>query len=201
MCISFSRMDSGLSIHHLFVWSNLNFLQNSQWITFPPSRISSYTLFVLIYYFRFLWDWSFRLYHHLIYICYFVVSCLFCALTLCVLIASFWAAIKRDSFSFLRFSFLSHVQVFSCEISLVCRLKSPCRCFSSHFCFLVIFVLLIFVLSVLFLVTVISLPLYLCIAAIRQVFAELPPALVEKACSQFRIRIEAVIEAEGGYIE
>ena len=39
------------------------------------------------------------------------------------------------------------------------------------------------------------------IAAIRRVFAELPPALVEKACSNFRIRIEAVIEAEGGYIE
>ncbi len=39
------------------------------------------------------------------------------------------------------------------------------------------------------------------IAAIRQVFAELPSALVEKAFSQFRIRIEAVIEAEGGYIE
>ena len=31
--------------------------------------------------------------------------------------------------------------------------------------------------------------------------AELPPALVEKACSQFRIRIVAVIEAEGGYVE
>ena len=39
------------------------------------------------------------------------------------------------------------------------------------------------------------------IAAIRRVFAELAPALVEKACSQFRIRIEAVVEAEGGYIE
>ena len=39
------------------------------------------------------------------------------------------------------------------------------------------------------------------IAAIRRVFAEQLPALVEKACSQFRIRIEAVIEAEGGYIE
>ena len=39
------------------------------------------------------------------------------------------------------------------------------------------------------------------IAAIRRVFDELPPALVEKACSQFRIRIEAEIEAEGGYIE
>ena len=39
------------------------------------------------------------------------------------------------------------------------------------------------------------------IAAIRRVFAELLPTLVEKACSQFRIRTEAVIEAEGGYIE
>ena len=39
------------------------------------------------------------------------------------------------------------------------------------------------------------------IAAIRRVFAELPLALVKKVCSQFRIRIEAVIEAEGGYIE
>ena len=39
------------------------------------------------------------------------------------------------------------------------------------------------------------------IAANRRVFAELPPALVEKACSQFRIRIEVVIEAEGSYVE
>ena len=35
----------------------------------------------------------------------------------------------------------------------------------------------------------------------HRVFTELPPALVEKACFQFRIRIEAVIETEGGYIE
>ena len=39
------------------------------------------------------------------------------------------------------------------------------------------------------------------VAAIRKAFAELPPALVEKACSQFRIRIEAVIKAKGDYIE
>ena len=39
------------------------------------------------------------------------------------------------------------------------------------------------------------------IATIRIVFATLPPALVEKVCSQFWIRIEAVIKAEGGYIE
>ena len=39
------------------------------------------------------------------------------------------------------------------------------------------------------------------IAAIHLVFAEFLPALVKKVCSQFLIRIEAVIEAEGGYIE
>ena len=39
------------------------------------------------------------------------------------------------------------------------------------------------------------------IATIRRIFAAFPPALVEKACSQFQIRIVAVIEAEGGYIE
>ena len=39
------------------------------------------------------------------------------------------------------------------------------------------------------------------ITAIHWVFTELPPAFVKKACSQFRIRIKAVIEAEGGYIE
>ena len=44
-------------------------------------------------------------------------------------------------------------------------------------------------------------PKAILIAAIRRVSAELPPALVEKACSQFRIRIEVVIEAEGGYID
>ena len=37
------------------------------------------------------------------------------------------------------------------------------------------------------------------ITAIRWIFAELPPALVEKVCSQFRIRIE--IDVEGSYIE
>ena len=38
------------------------------------------------------------------------------------------------------------------------------------------------------------------IAAFHRVFAELPPTLVEKACSQFWIRIEAVIEVEGSYL-
>ena len=77
--------------------------------------------------------------------------------------AIFCAAIRRDSISFLKFLFLSHVLVFLCLISLVCRLKYPYSCFSSHFCFLIIVVLLILMLSVVFLVGVICLSLlFLC---------------------------------------
>ena len=35
LCVSFSRTDSGLCIYHSLVWSDLNCLHNSQWITFP----------------------------------------------------------------------------------------------------------------------------------------------------------------------
>ena len=69
-------------------------------------------------------------------------------------------ATKTKHVSLLRFFFLSHVQVFSCEISLVCRGKYSYNCFSSHFCFLVIVGLLIHVLLVLFLIAVISISLY-----------------------------------------
>ena len=34
LCVSISWTDSGLCICYLFVWSNLNFLHSSQWITF-----------------------------------------------------------------------------------------------------------------------------------------------------------------------
>ena len=35
LCVSFSMTDAGLCIYHLLVWSNLNFLHISQWITLP----------------------------------------------------------------------------------------------------------------------------------------------------------------------
>ena len=35
LCISFSRTGFGLCICHLFIWSNFNFLHNSQRITLP----------------------------------------------------------------------------------------------------------------------------------------------------------------------
>ena len=74
----------------------------------------------------------------------------------------FCAAIRRDSVFLLRFPFLSHVQVFSCKFSSVCRLKYPCIYFSSNFYFLVV-VLQIFMLSLLFLVTVINLCFFFCV--------------------------------------
>ena len=35
LCVSFSRAGAGLYIYHLLLWSNLNFLHISQWITLP----------------------------------------------------------------------------------------------------------------------------------------------------------------------
>ena len=35
LCVTLSRTDARLWIYLLFVWSNFNFLHNSQWITLP----------------------------------------------------------------------------------------------------------------------------------------------------------------------
>ena len=35
LCLAFSRTGAGLCIYHLLVWSNLNFLHTSHWITLP----------------------------------------------------------------------------------------------------------------------------------------------------------------------
>ena len=43
--VSFSGTDSRLCLYHLFVWSNLNFLHNSQWTHSPiPSCLILYSL-------------------------------------------------------------------------------------------------------------------------------------------------------------
>ena len=47
--VSFSRRDTGLCIYHLFVWSNFNFLNNSQWITLP---IQSLLLLLLLLHYQ-----------------------------------------------------------------------------------------------------------------------------------------------------
>ena len=39
LCATFSRTFSKLCIKQLFGWSNLNFLHNTEWIPFSPSRV------------------------------------------------------------------------------------------------------------------------------------------------------------------
>ena len=65
-----------LYIYRLFVWSNLNFLHNSQWIT-SPTQSCLVLYFALICFLRLICDWSFRLNHHTTYTCYFVAFYLF----------------------------------------------------------------------------------------------------------------------------
>ena len=126
---------------------------------------------------------------HLLFCC--ILSIL--ALIWLVLMALFCTAIRRDSVSLLRFPFFSHVHIFSCEMSLVSRLKHPYSCFSSHFYFLVIFILLIFVLSVLFLVVVISLPLINTSTLFSMLASLLPPSfLVIYSLSTSSLRCKAL---------
>ena len=68
------RTDSEIYKYHLFIWSDLNFLHNSQWITFSTQ---SYTLFSLICCIRLLYDWSCRLNHPITSIWRFVACYLF----------------------------------------------------------------------------------------------------------------------------
>ena len=99
----------------------------------------------------------------------------------------FCASIRIDSVS------LSyHVQVFSCEISLVCSLKWLYTRFSSHFCCLVV-VLSILVLFVLFLVTVINLSLLFLmqslhlidVSTLTSMLASFPPSFLDTYCHEF----------------
>ena len=46
LCVSFSMTGAGLCIYHLLVWSNLNFLHISQWITLPTqSCVALYSFY------------------------------------------------------------------------------------------------------------------------------------------------------------
>ena len=125
LCVSFSRTDSGFYIYHLFVWSNLNFLHNSHWITIPTQACLVLCSFWanLLHSIIMWWIISSQSLQNLYFLFYCVISIL--ALIWLVLIALFYASIKRDSTSLLRVPFLNHVYFFSSEKSLFSRLKCP----------------------------------------------------------------------------
>ena len=50
LCVLFSKTGAGLCIYHLFVWSNLNCLHISQWITLPTQSLLLLLLLLLLFY-------------------------------------------------------------------------------------------------------------------------------------------------------
>ena len=180
LCVSFSRTDVGLCIYHLLVWSNLNFLHNSLWMTLPTqSCLILYSFWVNLLHSLMWLMVSSRSPNNLQLLFYCVLSIL--VLIWLVLMALFFAAIWRG--------LVGHDQVFSCELLLISRLKRPYNCFSSYFCFLVTVILLVLVLSVLFLRAAISLPqrffyvvfksLYGCVNAAFNGASPLPPSFFD----------------------
>ena len=158
LCVVFFRTGAGLCIYHLLVWSNVNFLHISQWITLSTQLcLASYSLCANLLHSLILWLMVSSLSLHSLHLLFcWVLSNL--ALIWLVLRALSRAAIRRDSVSLLKFPFLSHVQVLSCEILFISRLNRLYSCFPSHFRFLVIVILLFIVFSVSFLVAVMSPP-------------------------------------------
>ena len=110
--VSFSGTATGFCIYPLFVWSNLNFLHISQWITLPTqSCLDLYSFCANLLHSLIMWLIVSSLSPHNLHLLF---CCLLSILVLIwlVLMALSCAAIRRDSVSLLKFSLLSHVQVF-----------------------------------------------------------------------------------------
>ena len=151
-----------LVAHIPFVrWSIFSFLHDSQWITLPTQSCLVLYCFCPNLLQLLTWLIVSSLSPHNLHMLFCCVLSILASIWL-VLMALLCAANRRDLVSLKRFPFLSHVYVFSCEVSLDSRLKRPQSCFSSHFCFLVISVPLVLVSLVLFLVAAISLPPCFC---------------------------------------
>ena len=133
ICISLARIDFGLCIYHLVVWSNFNLLHNSQWITFPTqSYLLLYSFFASLLHLLIMWLIISSLSPYNLHLPFYCILLTF-ALVCLILMVLFCTANGRYSVSFLRFLFLCHVLAFSSAILPICHLKYPCSCFSSHF--------------------------------------------------------------------
>ena len=109
-------------------------MHNFQWIVLPiQSCLVLYSFCAnLLYLLMWLIVSSLSTHNlHLLFCC--VVSIL--ALIWLVLIALFWAALIRDWVSFLRFPFLSHILVFSLEMSFFLSIKMSIKLFFFPFLF------------------------------------------------------------------
>ena len=115
LCVSFSRTGAGLYIYHLLVWSNLNFLHISQWITLPTQSCLALYSRANLQHSLIMWLVVSSLSPHSLHLLFCCVLSIL-ALIWLVLIALSCTAIRRDSVSFLRFLFLARSRFFWCEM-------------------------------------------------------------------------------------
>ena len=123
LCVLFSRAVAGLCIYHLLVWSSLNVLHISLWVTLPTkSCLVLYSFCANLLHSIIMWLVVSSLSPHSLYLLF---SCVLSILALIwlVLMALFCAAIRRGSISLWKCPFLSYVQVLSCEMLFISRLK------------------------------------------------------------------------------
>ena len=107
LSVSFSRTGTGLCIYHLLLWSNLNSLHISQWITLPTqSCLALYSFCANLLHSLIMWLMASSLSAHSLHLLFCCVLSIL-ALIWLVLMGMFCAAIRRDSISLLRFPFLS----------------------------------------------------------------------------------------------
>ena len=124
-CMSFSTTGAGLCIYHLLVWSNLNLLHISLWITLPTQAcLVLYSFCANLLHSLIMWLIVSSLSPHSLNLLFCLVLSIL-ALIWLVLMALSCAAIRRDSVSLLRLPFLSQLQVLSCEMVFISCLKRP----------------------------------------------------------------------------
>ena len=105
LCVAFSRTGAGLCIYHLLVWSNLNFLHISQWITLPTqSCLALYSRCANLLHSLIIWLMVSSLLPHSLHLLFCCVLS-FLALIWFVLMALSCTAIRRDSVSLLKFPY------------------------------------------------------------------------------------------------
>ena len=125
LCVSFSWTDAWLCIYHLFVKSNFNFLHISQRISLATqSCLVLYSFCANLLHSLIMWLMVSSLSPHNLHLLFCCVLSILPLIWL-VLMALFCVAIRRESVFLLKFPFLIHIQVFSCEMLFISHLKRP----------------------------------------------------------------------------
>ena len=125
LCESFSSTGTGLCIYYLFVWLNWNFLHISQWTTLPiQSCLALYSFCANLLHSLIMWLIVSSLSPHSLHLLFCCVLSIFALIWLILMVLS-CAAIRRESFSLLKFPFLGQVQDFWLEMLFIRRLKRP----------------------------------------------------------------------------